>query len=169
MANNGIRDSQLNASSSHPRYSYTMGRLNLTGDQVWRVGEGDTSPWLQVDFLMFTKISGIITQGQNYGGTSFVIKYKISYCNNGVDFQKYREYGHEKVSEVGSMDPSLSGQRSFIGGVKPFISGTKALHWGDKGPSCMIGRAKVLHRLSKALHQPNKGSSLGKQSPFFLV
>ena len=75
-----------------------MGRLNLTGDEIWRVGEGDTSPWLQVDFLLLTKISGVITQGQNYGGTSFVIKYKISYCNNGVDFQKYREYSHEKVS-----------------------------------------------------------------------
>ena len=98
MADNRIWDSQLKASSSDPIYPYTMGRLNLTGGQCWRPDSSERRPWFKVDFLMLTKVSGVMTQGQNFGGQSFVTRYKISYSNNDGDFQTYKEYGIPWVS-----------------------------------------------------------------------
>ena len=94
MENGEISDGQLSASGESKDKPATFGRLNR--NEAWRA---DQSPsnfelWYQVDFLKRAKIMGIKTQGK---GSYYVKKFKISYSNNGIDFQEYEDVMGTKV------------------------------------------------------------------------
>ena len=63
----------------------------------WRAHLDDLNPWLEVNFLMRTKVQEILTQGE--GGASYwVLKYTVSYSSDGKMFQYYSEYDMIKVN-----------------------------------------------------------------------
>ena len=107
MENGFILDSQVSASSIHTwSNSPPLARLNLQPASPlgsWVALSSDSYPWLQVDFLTYAKISGIITQGQA-DTSSFVATFTVSYGNNGKDFQNYEEFESVKVNswKIGS-------------------------------------------------------------------
>ena len=105
MEDGTITDGQISASSEYP-YSVSHGpanaRLNFRGGNgrtgSWSVAPGDNNPWLKVDFLHETTVTGVITQGRpDACCPQWVSRYTVSYSQDGVNFQNYMENGQRKV------------------------------------------------------------------------
>ncbi|XP_051563819.1 coagulation factor V [Myxocyprinus asiaticus] len=93
-----IKDNQITASSVasnwysghwHPWYA----RLNKQGTiNAWQAKNNDMQQWIQVEFPVAKKISGIITQGAKSLGTEkFVTKYTLEYSDDGKRWSKYTD------------------------------------------------------------------------------
>ena len=101
MENGTILNSQVSASSKNAwQSSAPLARLNLQPMSPllsgWVPNTGDPSPWLQVDFLSYAKVTAILTQGDD---SNFVRTFTVSYSNNNEDFQLYKEFGLVKVNQ----------------------------------------------------------------------
>ena len=99
MQSTEIRDAQINASSNYDvYYRDNYARLNHP-TSFWRTDNSDNvNPWLQIDFLSETIVNSIETQG---GSTSSRVEtYTVSYGNDGVTFQIYKENGVDKVKQL---------------------------------------------------------------------
>ena len=97
-----IHDHQMSASSELGRDHHAQnGRLNSTAHNittgVWSTKVNDVNQWLQVDFEQQTVITGISTQGRTDCCNQFVKTYIVSYSNDGVEFQPYKELNQIKV------------------------------------------------------------------------
>ena len=101
MADRTIEDSQITTSSV---LRTTYGWQARLGQNIppWGAWCPDTSggsktkrnydQYIQIDLLKLTKITGIATQGREYnGGTEYVKDYRISYCNDSLNWIFYRE------------------------------------------------------------------------------
>ena len=95
LENNEIPDSSITASS---RYSYdyraSQGRLYQQGS--WGAGTTDAKQWFQVDFVNWTRVTGVAIQGSTYSGwyrRLWVTRFKLFYSYDGVFFSDYREDG----------------------------------------------------------------------------
>lgn len=78
------------------------GRLNLTTSSgvrgAWTPSSDDDHPWLQVDFLQATAVTKISTQGR-HDREAWVESYRISWSNDGENFEFYKKEGQIKVGE----------------------------------------------------------------------
>ena len=109
MENGYIKDHQLTASSvvsiSDPlcclpaRARFGISATNL--EDSWVPGSKDTAPWLRVDFIANTSVSGIMTQGgRNRGTEGWINNYTVSYSTDGEMFQYYSENDATKVKII---------------------------------------------------------------------
>ena len=107
MENGAILDGQITASSQRNlNHAPFLGRLyfqrTVSKAGSWSAGKNDLHQWLQVDLVsQYTKVTGVATQGRN--GPQFsqwVTKYKLTYSDDGVNFQYYREQG-QNADKVG--------------------------------------------------------------------
>ncbi|XP_028411631.1 lactadherin-like, partial [Dendronephthya gigantea] len=103
MENGNINDSQITASSEHKSKSLwaVFGRLNFTPGngkegEAWSSKNNDLNQWLQVDFQRSTLVTGISTQGR-INHNQFVKNYKVSFSQNGYNFEDYIRKGAVKV------------------------------------------------------------------------
>lgn len=102
MENYKIRDTQISASSQWNTYhGPANGRLNFlgVGEQIsgsWSASVNDVSQWLQVDFLHNATVTEIGTQGR-HDKYQYVASYRVSYSNDGVNFQFYQQNGQTTV------------------------------------------------------------------------
>ncbi|XP_028828696.1 EGF-like repeat and discoidin I-like domain-containing protein 3 isoform X2 [Denticeps clupeoides] len=73
-------------------------RLDEKGKvNAWASASNDQSQWLQVDLLLPTKVTGIITQGaKDFGRVQFVGSYKLSYSNDGEKWAIYQDEKQQK-------------------------------------------------------------------------
>ena len=96
MESTEIRDNQITASSNYDVYYRDIyARLKHT-TAYWTPANSDyDNPWLQVDFMSNVIIDGIDTQGG--GGASWVKSYTVSYGNDGITFDVYKQNNVEKV------------------------------------------------------------------------
>ena len=94
LASNVIADSQFNSSSVGAEPAY-QARLNKTSTS-WVAATDDLYPWLEVNFLMRTKVQQIFSQGRDHED-KWVKSYSVSYSSDGKTFQYYTEYGRIKV------------------------------------------------------------------------
>ena len=99
MENGAILDGQITA-SSQLSYDFApfQGRLHsqVTGRKkgVWVAARPDLHQWLQVDLgSQFTEVTRVATQGRSGGCCQWVERYKLQHCDDGVNFQYYREQG----------------------------------------------------------------------------
>ena len=100
MENGAILDGQITASS---QLSYDVapfqGRLHFKFTEKrkkggWIAARTDLHQWLQVDLgSQFTKVTRVATQGRSGGCCDWVERYKLQHCDDGVNFQYYREQG----------------------------------------------------------------------------
>uniref|UniRef100_A0A8C7WZW1 EGF-like repeats and discoidin I-like domains 3a n=1 Tax=Oryzias sinensis TaxID=183150 RepID=A0A8C7WZW1_9TELE len=108
MKSGHIQDYQVTASSIFRTLNMDMftwepgkARLDKQGKvNAWTAGHSDQSQWLQVDLLVPTKVTGIITQGaKDFGHVQFVGSYKIAYSNDGERWNVYQDekQGKDKV------------------------------------------------------------------------
>ena len=99
MENGAILDGQITASSQwDENHAPSQGRLHFQASGrkqgSWVAARGDPPQWLQVDLGgQFTKVTRVATQGRNGGCCQWVKRYKLQYCDDGVNFQYYREQG----------------------------------------------------------------------------
>ena len=102
MENGYIKDRQLTASShtfSSPCCSAARARPEIEVIVLrdsWLAGAQDTEPWLRVNFIANTSVSGIMTQGSRHLD-AWVINYTLSYSTDGEIFQDYLENNETKV------------------------------------------------------------------------
>ncbi|KAI3372499.1 hypothetical protein L3Q82_022978, partial [Scortum barcoo] len=108
MKSGHIQDYQVTASSIFRTLNMDMftwepgkARLDKQGKvNAWTAGHSDQSQWLQVDLLVPTKVTGIITQGaKDFGHVQFVGSYKVAYSNDGERWNIYQDekQGKDKV------------------------------------------------------------------------
>ena len=92
MENGAILDEQITASSqSNSNHAPFHGRLHF--QKSWVAGTRDRHQWLQVDLdSQYTKVTRVATQGGN-DAIYWVTKYKLTYSDDGVNFQYYKEQG----------------------------------------------------------------------------
>ena len=65
----------------------------------WVALSDDYNPWLEVNFMMRTKVQQIFSQGRHHE-TYWVLSYTVSYSSNGRTFQDYVEYDKIKVKRT---------------------------------------------------------------------
>uniref|UniRef100_A0A3P9N9A7 EGF like repeats and discoidin domains 3 n=3 Tax=Poecilia reticulata TaxID=8081 RepID=A0A3P9N9A7_POERE len=108
MKSGHVQDYQVTASSIFRTLNMDMftwepgkARLDKQGKvNAWTAGHSDQSQWLQVDLLVPTKVTGIITQGaKDFGHVQFVGSYKLAYSNDGERWSVYQDQkqGKDKV------------------------------------------------------------------------
>nr|XP_021516730.1 EGF-like repeat and discoidin I-like domain-containing protein 3 [Meriones unguiculatus] len=105
MKSGHIQDYQITASSVFRTLNMDMfaweprkARLDKQGKvNAWTSGHNDQSQWLQVDLLVPTKVTGIITQGaKDFGHVQFVGSYKLAYSNDGEHWTVYQDEKQRK-------------------------------------------------------------------------
>ena len=99
MQSGHISDEQITSSSFFEgvNISEANGRLNNFG--YWGTNENDqTNPWIQVDLLEETSVTGIITQG-GAGGTEYVETLQIQFGESEDNLAYIVENGVNKVSD----------------------------------------------------------------------
>uniref|UniRef100_A0A673WE43 EGF like repeats and discoidin domains 3 n=1 Tax=Salmo trutta TaxID=8032 RepID=A0A673WE43_SALTR len=105
MKSGHIQDYQVTASSLFRTLNMDMftwepgkARLDKQGKvNAWTSGHSDQSQWLQVDMLLPTKVTGIITQGaKDFGHVQFVGSYKVAYSNDGERWLVYQDEKQRK-------------------------------------------------------------------------
>nr|XP_021521069.1 EGF-like repeat and discoidin I-like domain-containing protein 3 [Aotus nancymaae] len=105
MKSGHIQDYQITASSIFRTLNMDMftweprkARLDKQGKvNAWTSGHNDQSQWLQVDLLVPTKVTGIITQGaKDFGHVQFVGSYKLAYSNDGEHWSVYQDEKQRK-------------------------------------------------------------------------
>ena len=92
MENGAIPNEQITASSQwSSNFAPFQGRLRFQGS--WTAGTNDLHQWLQLDLgSQYTKVTCVATQGEN-DYKEWVTKYKLTYSDDGVNFQYYKEQG----------------------------------------------------------------------------
>ncbi|XP_076842717.1 EGF-like repeat and discoidin I-like domain-containing protein 3 isoform X1 [Brachyhypopomus gauderio] len=100
-----IQDYQIMSSSVFYTLSMNMfswesskARLDKQGKvNAWTSAQNDQSQWLQVDLLLPTKVTGIITQGaKDFGHVQFVGSYKLAFSNDGEKWQIFQDKKQQK-------------------------------------------------------------------------
>ena len=109
MESREISDQQISASTEHnANHAAIQGRLNFkeVSSPVWKSGGwsaryNNGNQWLQIALdSPYTRVKRVATQGRNVH-SQWVIKYKLQYSSDGVNFQYYKEKGQaaSKVKE----------------------------------------------------------------------
>ena len=91
LEKNEIPDSAITASSENSHYPASQGRLYKQGS--WIAATNDMKQWFQVDFVNWSKVTGVAIQGCAYWDEWWVTKFKLAYSYDGVFFSDYREDG----------------------------------------------------------------------------
>ena len=97
MQSGDIGNNQITASSFHssPPHQEWEGRLN--NDNYWATKKSNsTNPWIQVDMLRLTIVTGIITQGRGFG-PQWVTSLQIQYGDSEDTLVYILENGNPKV------------------------------------------------------------------------
>ena len=94
LENNEIPDSSITASSEHSHYPASQGRLYQQGHWSAKTYHG-VDQWFQVDFVNWTKVTGVAIQGN--GNNRRVTKFKLAYSYHGLFFIYYREDGDNYI------------------------------------------------------------------------
>ena len=99
MESTEISDKQITASSYYSEYYHGIyGRLGLPEDSYWCPSNSDyDAPWLQVDFKSKVSVNGIDTQGGLGSWSSLTKTFTVSYRNDGINFEVFKENGVDKV------------------------------------------------------------------------
>ena len=98
MESGDIKNNQLTASSFYSRQLRAReGRLN--NDNNWSTKtENPRNPWIQVDLLRSTIVTGIITQGSTYDGhDEWVTHLRIQFRDSENTWMYILESGQRKV------------------------------------------------------------------------
>ncbi|XP_031433856.1 EGF-like repeat and discoidin I-like domain-containing protein 3 isoform X4 [Clupea harengus] len=105
MKTGHIQDFQISSSSvfqtlNMDSFSWGPGKARLDKQgkvNAWASAANDQSQWLQVDMLLPTKVTGIITQGaKDFGRVQFVGSYKLAFSNDGERWIMYQDESQQK-------------------------------------------------------------------------
>uniref|UniRef100_A0A6I8QQ06 Coagulation factor V (proaccelerin, labile factor) n=1 Tax=Xenopus tropicalis TaxID=8364 RepID=A0A6I8QQ06_XENTR len=117
MENGIIKDEQITASSYksswYSSWVPSLARLNKVGkSNAWQAKSNNNQQWLQIDFLMTKRITGITTQGAKALTTDMYVKsYSIQYSDNGKDWKPYTD-------ELAPLEKVFLGNANSYGLVK---------------------------------------------------
>ncbi|XP_032219737.2 neuropilin-2 isoform X2 [Nematostella vectensis] len=104
MTSGDIADSQITASSTFSDFTKPeAARLRNTGsiEQLtfggWCAKDGDTEPYLQIDFARETVLRVIATQGLEQPSGNWVTRYAVNYSCDGKTWREYKEENKRKI------------------------------------------------------------------------
>ncbi|XP_063066097.1 EGF-like repeat and discoidin I-like domain-containing protein 3 [Engraulis encrasicolus] len=105
MKTGHIQDFQISSSSIYQtlhmdNFSWVPGKARLDKQgrvNAWASAANDQAQWLQVDMLLPTKVTGIITQGaKDFGRVQFVGSFKVAFSNDGEKWTVYQDESQQK-------------------------------------------------------------------------
>lgn len=118
MENYNIKNEQITASSYKSSwYSSSwlpsLARLNKAGSvNAWQAKSNNNQQWLQIDFLLTKKITGVMTQGaRSLTSELYVNSYIVQYSDNGSQWKSY-------MDSSTSMEKIFKGNNNSFGYVK---------------------------------------------------
>lgn len=118
MENYNIKNEQITASSYKSSwYSSSwlpsLARLNKAGSvNAWQAKSNNNQQWLQIDFLLTKKITGVMTQGaRSLTSELYVNSYIVQYSDNGNQWKSY-------MDSSTSMEKIFKGNNNSFGYVK---------------------------------------------------
>ncbi|XP_055791990.1 EGF-like repeat and discoidin I-like domain-containing protein 3 isoform X1 [Salvelinus fontinalis] len=100
-----VQDFQLTSSSVYRTLgmgllAWTPNRARLDNQakvNAWTAATNDQNQWIQVDLLVPTKVTGVVTQGaKDFGRVQFVRSYKLAYSNDGLRWTTYQDQTQHK-------------------------------------------------------------------------
>ena len=98
METRAIADGKISASTQwDSNHAAKQARLHFPGASgiagSWSSRHNDANQWLQIDLgIQNAKVTGLASQGRA-DADQWVIKYKLQYSHDGVNFYYYREPG----------------------------------------------------------------------------
>ncbi|KAM3934982.1 coagulation factor V [Leptodactylus fuscus] len=118
MENYNIKDMQITASSHKSTWFSSpwlpsLARLNMAGSvNAWQAKSNNNQQWLQIDFLVKKRITGIMTQGaRSFTYDLYVNSYSVQYSDNGKTWKSY-------MDSSTSMEKIFKGNSNSFGRVK---------------------------------------------------
>ncbi|XP_037633477.1 EGF-like repeat and discoidin I-like domain-containing protein 3 isoform X2 [Sebastes umbrosus] len=158
MKSGHIQDYQVTASSIFRTLNMDMftwepgkARLDKQGKvNAWTAGHSDQSQWLQVDLLVPTKVTGIITQGaKDFGHVQFVGSYKLAYSNDGERWKIYQDekQGKDKDLSASPFHFPLASPYLRLKLSLPGLSYCLALVWDQIRPCCQPGLTDAMLKI----------------------
>ncbi|XP_068676289.1 uncharacterized protein [Montipora foliosa] len=94
-----ITNARITASTQHgSQYRSYYARLNSNSGS-WVPTSANAYQWLQVDLGKKTSVTEIKTQGR-YNYNQWVTSYRVSYSNDGSNFQTYQENNKDKIFQA---------------------------------------------------------------------
>ena len=103
MKSRNIKNSQITASSvwrEGSEFQPWAGRLNNTYG-FWHAKQARVGEWLQIDFKQKMIVTKIATQGRpDNNNPQYVTSYKISFSQDAILWNFYKENGEEKVGRL---------------------------------------------------------------------
>ncbi|XP_038060806.1 lactadherin-like [Patiria miniata] len=103
MEDGTIQDERLTASSTLNCCPASDARLNT--DNKWIPSRKDANPWIEMDLVESTVVSGVITQGS--GGAYYVAQYKVSYQKQPSSDYEHLTDGNDNMKIfIGNTDAS---------------------------------------------------------------
>ena len=95
MESGNIKDGQITASSFYTGFNPWEGRLN--NNHYWATSaKSPSNPWIQVDLLRSTQVTGITSQGS--GNQEWVTAFQVQYGDSEDSLMYIMENGEPKVS-----------------------------------------------------------------------
>lgn len=101
MANHRIKDSHI-TSSSQLSTSAAAVHARLNSARAWSPASGDTTPWLQIDFVEQVTLNEIQIQGSP-ADDNWVKNFTVFFSDNGIYFQNYSWDGAITVRKLCSI------------------------------------------------------------------
>ncbi|XP_038060588.1 EGF-like repeat and discoidin I-like domain-containing protein 3 [Patiria miniata] len=130
MEDGTIQDDRITASSSNNGYPATDGRLN--NHNRWLTGRADGNPWIEVDLVRSTVVTGVTTQGSP-GGSWYVMRYKVAYQQQPSSQRKHVTDGNRDIKVfIGNTDSDTPVTNLFDESVEATVVRIEPTEW-NKG------------------------------------
>lgn len=131
------RNVNLFASSMHDSNmaanGFSSSSIRLDGDHSWIAGQSDFSQYLTIDLGNKFNISAIYTQGRKSTHTKeYVQEYRITYGNDGKDFQPYRDRNGNIKIFLGNVDNDNTKEHVFEPSIIARYVRINPIRWHDR-------------------------------------
>ncbi|XP_038060827.1 lactadherin-like [Patiria miniata] len=93
MEDGTIPDGRINASSQY-FVCCPARHARLNNNRRWKPYSNDANPWIEVDLVGSTVVTGVITQGYY---SQFVTQYKVSYQKHSSSYYEYVKDGNGRI------------------------------------------------------------------------
>ncbi|EDO28972.1 predicted protein, partial [Nematostella vectensis] len=102
----------------------------------WCAKDGDTEPYLQIDFARETVLRVIATQGLEQPSGNWVTRYAVNYSCDGKTWREYKEENKRKVFDGNWDADTVTGQRFQRVFSARFVQ-FNPVTWNTPGSICM--------------------------------
>ncbi|XP_038073385.1 lactadherin-like [Patiria miniata] len=128
MEDGTIRDDRITASSILSN-TYPAREARLNNDNGWAASSGDANPWIEVDLVQSTVVTGVTTQGTP-GGSWYVKRYNVAYQQQPLSQRRHVTNGNGDIMVfIGNYNPYTPVTNLFDESVEATVVRIEPTEW----------------------------------------